>query len=41
MTAGDVDALLRTLAAALAGVSLVGKLWIVEVGRVREYLPER
>lgn len=33
--------LLRTLLAAVAGQSLAGKLWIVEPGRVREYLPER
>lgn len=31
---------LRTLVAALQAASLDGKLWIVEVGRIREYQPQ-
>lgn len=41
LTAGDLDVLIQTLLAAVAGQPLAGKLWIVEPGRVREYLPER
>ena len=33
----DLTNLIRTLATALAGDSIVGKLWIVESGRVRVY----
>jgi len=36
----DTEAAIRTLAVRLAGESLEGKLWIVERGRVREYLPD-
>ena len=41
LSAEDLDALGRTLVAALVGASINGKLWIVESGRVREYLPEK
>jgi len=30
----------RTLATALTGRTVAGKLWIVEAGRIREYQPE-
>jgi predicted nuclease of predicted toxin-antitoxin system len=36
----DVDGTLRTLIAALALVSITGKLWIVERHRVRKYSPD-
>jgi predicted nuclease of predicted toxin-antitoxin system len=36
----DVDGTLRTLIAALASVSITGKLWIVERHRVRKYSPD-
>jgi predicted nuclease of predicted toxin-antitoxin system len=36
-SATDLTNLIRTLARALAGDSIVGKLWIVESGRVRVY----
>lgn len=35
-----LDELVRTLVAALATEDIAGKLWIVEPGRVRKYLPE-
>jgi predicted nuclease of predicted toxin-antitoxin system len=36
-SAGDLTCLIDTLARALANDSIVGKLWIVEPGRVRVY----
>ena len=36
----QIEELAATLAEALIGSSLAGKLWIVEVGRIREYAPE-
>ena len=36
-SATDLTNLIRTLARALVGDSIVGKLWIVESGRVRVY----
>jgi predicted nuclease of predicted toxin-antitoxin system len=36
-SAADLTNLIRTLAHALAGDSIAGKLWIVESGRVRVY----
>jgi len=41
LSAGDLDDLARTLVAALVSATISGRLWIVEPGRVREYLPER
>ncbi len=41
LTAEDLDVLVRTLIAAITNQTLAGKLWIVEAGRVREYLPDR
>jgi predicted nuclease of predicted toxin-antitoxin system len=35
-----LDELMHTLARALERSSIDGKLWIVEHGRIREYLPE-
>lgn len=37
----DVEAVLGTLIARLMSESLAGKLWVVERGRIREYLPDR
>lgn len=39
-TPGDLYQAVSTLAAALKGGSIEGKLWIVERHRIREYLPE-
>lgn len=36
----QIEELAATLAEALIRSSLAGKLWIVEVGRIREYAPE-
>jgi Domain of unknown function (DUF5615) len=36
----DFDGTLRTLVAALASDSIIGKLWIVERHRVRKYSPD-
>lgn len=36
----QIEELAATLAEALIRSSLEGKLWIVEVGRIREYTPE-
>jgi len=41
LSAEDLDDLGRTFVAALVGANITGKLWIVESGRVREYLPEK
>lgn len=35
--AGDLLSALRTLAEGLKGAPLTGKLWIVEIGRIREF----
>ena len=32
--------LLQTLATGLARTDITGKLWVVEIGRLREYVPE-
>jgi predicted nuclease of predicted toxin-antitoxin system len=39
-TRADLDNAIATLIGALRAESLTGKLWIVEVGRVRVYAPE-
>ncbi len=39
-TPHDLDVAMETLIAALAADSIVGKLWIVELHRVRKYLPD-
>ncbi|MCX6545699.1 MAG: DUF5615 family PIN-like protein [Acidobacteria bacterium] len=36
----DLERALRVLVAGLAGASIVGKLWIVEPTRLREYQPD-
>lgn len=40
-SAVDLSALIRTLVDALAKEEIAGKLWIVEIGRVRVYQEER
>ena len=39
-SAGVLDALVQTLVVAVARASIEGRLWIVEPGRIREYLPD-
>jgi predicted nuclease of predicted toxin-antitoxin system len=39
-TPHDLDVTMETLIAALAADSIVGKLWIVELHRIRKYLPD-
>ena len=40
-TAGDLLDAIRTLAIGLADSAVVGKLWIVQRGRIREYHQEQ
>ncbi|HET6284847.1 MAG TPA: DUF5615 family PIN-like protein [Polyangia bacterium] len=36
----ELESLVRTLAEALTRSTIDGKLWIVEIGRIREYSPD-